>query len=112
MLSGVIIMLSLSSKFLVCVPRFSRQNERFRAVGRAVVRVAEMLEADVEVSQRKDVLSIWVYYKNSENMEIPVYSDWEKDWDENHVFHAIRNKLYGMSFDSNHPVLQVVGTRL
>lgn len=100
-----------SGKFLICIPRFSRRNERFGTVGRAVVRVAELLGADIEVSQRKNVLSAWVYYKNGGKEEIPVYFDWGKDWDEDDVFHSIRSKLHGLSHLPEHAILQVVRRR-
>jgi hypothetical protein len=39
------------------------------------VKIAEMLGADIEISQRTDVLSVWFYYKNDEKDKVPLYSD-------------------------------------
>ncbi|MGD8506368.1 MAG: hypothetical protein PVF15_06855 [Candidatus Bathyarchaeota archaeon] len=82
------------SSFLICVPRGSRQPERFRTVGRAVVRIAEMLGAEIEISQKRHLLSVWVYYKNDGKEWRPVYCDWGKDWRENDVFASIKGEIY------------------
>jgi len=91
----MIIMVSNSGEFLVCVPPFSgvRARERFRTVGQAAVRVAELLGADIEVSQRRNLLSVWVYYKNGGKEWSPVYFDWGKDWGEKDVFNSIRSEV-------------------
>jgi hypothetical protein len=93
---------------MVYYPRFSRRNDRLRIIAHAVNRIADSLEANMEISPRKDVLSVWVYLKGSGNEKVPVYSDWGKDWNENDVFQAIKNKLYGLSYRPEHAVLQVI----
>ena len=97
-------MFSNRPKFSIHVPSFSMRDRRFRPVGRAVVRLAELLDADIEISQRRNVTSIWVYYQNCGKKEIPMYCDWGKDWSEDDVCNLIRNKLYGLSFISEHAI--------
>ena len=100
-----------SGKFLIYTSRFSRRRERLKTVGRAVVRVAERLGADIEVYQRNDALSVFVYYKNGGKEEIPVYCDWDKNWNEEEVYHAIRNVIYTLSFHPEYTVLQTIRKR-
>ena len=104
----MIIMVSNSGEFLVCVPRFSgvRARERFRTVGQAAVRMAELLGADIEVSQRRNLLSVWVYYKNGGKEWSPVYFDWGKDWGEKDVFKSIRSEVGRLSAHHESFVLQ------
>lgn len=85
--------------------------KRHKTVGRAVVRIAEMLGADIELSQRRNVLSVWVYYKNGGKEEIPLYCDWGKNWNEDDVYYAIRNVVYALSFHPEPAVLQPVRRR-
>jgi len=91
----VIVIVSNSGKFLIHVPLISgvRARERFRTVGQAAVRIAELLGADIEVSQRRNLLSVWVYYKNGGKEWSPVYFDWGKDWGEKDVFKSIRSEV-------------------
>lgn len=91
-------------KLLICIPRFSRQEERVNTVKRAVARIAEKLKADVELSWRND-FSVWVYYKNGGDEEYPVYCDWGKDGNVNDVYSAIRSVLFTLSFLPEHAAL-------
>jgi hypothetical protein len=95
-------------RFLIYTSRFARRGGRLKTVGHAVVRVAERLGANIEVYQRKDVLSIFVYYKDGGKEEIPVYCDWEKNWNEEDVYHAIRSVIYALSFHPEYAVLQTI----
>jgi len=76
-------------------------RERFRIVGRAVVRIAEMFGADIEVSQKRNLLSVWVYYKNGEEEWSPIYFDWGKHWNEDEVFGAIRSEVHRSTKQDN-----------
>jgi hypothetical protein len=109
-LSGVRIIFS-SGKFLIYASRFSRRRERLKTVGRAVVRVAERLGVDIEVYSRRNVLSIFVYYMNENNGEIPVYCDWGKTLNEEDVYHSIRSVVYALSFHPKYEVLQTIRKR-
>jgi len=100
-----------SGKFLIYTSRFSRQGERLKTVGRAVIKVAERLRADIEVSQRRDVLSIFVYYKNESKNAVPIYCDWGKSWSEEDVYHAIRSMIYTLSFHPDYTILQTIRKR-
>jgi len=101
-------MVSRDSSFLICVPQASaiRVRERFRTVGRAVVRIAEMMDADIGVSQKMNLLSVWVYYKNGEEEWNPVYFDWGKHWSEDEVFGAIRSEVRPSSAQRENIILQ------
>lgn len=107
---GVRIIFS-NEKFLICASRFSRRKNRLKTVGRAVVRVAERLGVDIEVYSRKNILSIFVYYMNGNNEEIPVYCDWGKTLNEEDVYHAIRSVIYALSFHPRYEVLQTIRKR-
>ncbi len=108
MLSGGRITLSNGNKFLIHVPRFSRQDPRLRTVVSAVTRVAEMLGADIEIYRRRDVLSVWVYYTKSGEERVPVYFDWGKTWSDNDVFHAIRGTIHGLSLHTEQTLCEPI----
>lgn len=55
------IMLPNHGKFLIYFSQFSGLNKRFRTIVNAVVRLAEKLRTDIELSQKKSALSVWVY---------------------------------------------------
>lgn len=101
-------MLSNNGKFMVYTSPFSTRNGRLETVGRAVVKIAERLEADIEITQRRDVLSIFVYYENGGEEKIPVYCDWGKNWNEDDIYHAIRSVVYTLSFHPEYSVLQKI----
>jgi hypothetical protein len=105
---GEIVMPDYDGKFLVYFPRLSGRNERLKTVVRAVSRLSETLGTDIELSQRRDVLSVWVYFKNSRKEKIRLYSDWGKNWSEDDVFHTIENKLYGLFLHHEHAVSPVI----
>lgn len=109
-LNGVRIIFS-NEKFLIYASRFSRRRDRLKTVGRAVVRVAERLGVNIEVYPRKNILSIFVYYTNGNNEEIPVYCDWGKTLNEEDVYHAIRSVIYALSFHPRYEVLQTIRKR-
>ncbi len=103
----------ISDRFLICIPRASdkRARQRFKTVGRAVIRMAELLGADIEISQRRNLLSVWVYYKNEGKEWSPIYYDWGKDWSENEVLSSIRSELYRLPRHHNIFVSQSAQTR-
>ncbi len=94
---------SSAGKFLICVPRHSRSYGRLRTVTQAVLRVADALGKDIEVSNKKNVLSVWVYYKEGSEIESPVYSDWGKNWSEDEVLRELESRLYGLSHRTGEP---------
>ena len=74
----------------------------------AVLRIADELGKDIEVSNKKNVLSVWVYYKERGERESPLYSDWEKNWNEDEVFRELKSVMYGLSHRiSEDAVLQI-----
>lgn len=101
-------MLSHNGKFMVYTSPFSTQRERLKTVVSAVVRIAERLGANIEISQRDNILSIFVYYKNGGKEKIPVYCDWGKKWNEKDVYHAIRSVVYALSLHPEYSFLQTI----
>ena len=104
-------MLSNNGKFMVYASPFSTRNGRLKTVGRAVVRIAERLGAEVEIAQRRGVLSIFVYFKNGGKEKIPVYCDWGKKWNEDDIHHSIWSVIYALSFHPGYSVLQTIRGR-
>lgn len=100
-------MASRIGRFVVRIPPSPRRMDRIRTVGRATVRIAEMLGADIEVQQRHNASVVWVYYDNGNKEEL-LYHDWSRDWSEEYIFNYIRRLLYGQSFLPEHAELQVV----
>lgn len=95
-------------KFLIYIPSFSNKKERVRAVGAAVVRVADVLGADVEVKPR-GVYAPHVYFCNGDGDErIPVYNDWGKHYSEQEVYDYIRNVIFALSFHSEYSPLKII----
>lgn len=86
--------------------------ERLKIVGSAVAKLADSLKLRTEVSPKENVLSIYVYYRASGGVEIPVYSDWGKNWKEEEVHRAIRNMLFVLSFHPNHSRLRTVRQKM
>ena len=82
--------------------------ERLKIVGSAVTKVANSLKLETELSPRKKLLSIYVYYKSDAGDEIPVYCDWGKTWKEDEVYHAIRNMMFVLSFHPRHSNLRTI----
>ena len=95
-----------NGKFLIYTSRFSSQDNRLRVVGSAVAKVAKALSLGVEVASTKKILSVYVYYRNENGEEIPVYCDWGKNWGEEDVYKAIRNMMFVLSFHPEHSSLQ------
>jgi len=84
-------------KFLVYVSRFQRQNERVKAVGRAVIRIADELKAEIEIKSW-NVLAPHVYCIDSRDGEKKlIYADWGKNWGEDEVYNSIRKAILPLS---------------
>ncbi len=95
----MIIVVFNGGRFRICIPLVSgiRIRERFRTVGRAVVRMAETVGADIEVSQKKHLLSVWVYYTRPGREWSTVYFDYGKNWREDEVFSSIKGEFDRLS---------------
>jgi len=83
-------------------------GERLRIVGSAVAKVADTLQLETELSPKRKLLSIYVYYKGDLDDEIPVYCDWGKSWKEEDVYRAIRNMMFVLSFHPQHSKLRMI----
>jgi len=100
-------MLENNGKFMIYASN-SPRLERLRIVGSAVAKVASFLKLETELSPRRKLLSIYVYYKSDAGDEIPVYCDWGKGWKEEDVYRAIRNMMFVLSFHPRHPSLRTI----
>lgn len=100
-------MLESNGKFMIYASR-KPSPRRLKIVGSAVAKVADSLNLETELSSRKKLLSIYVYYKGDLGDEIPVYCDWGKSWEEEDVFRAIRNMMFVLSFHPRHSKLRAI----
>jgi hypothetical protein len=100
-------MLESNGKFTIYASSTPRA-ERLKVIGSAVARVADSLNLETELSRKRKLLSIYVYYRGSEGDEIPIYCDWGKSWDEKDVYKAIKNMMFVLSFHPHHPALRTL----
>ena len=87
-------------------------TNRLRVVSKAVSKVANSLKLKTEFSLRRELLSIYVYYRSEAGDEIPIYSDWGKSSNEEDVHRAIRSMMFVLSFHPNHPNLRTIRKRM
>ena len=102
---------SRNGKFILYASAFSEQNERLTTVGQAVARIAENLGAEIEIVQRMNVLSIFVYYKKGGREEVPVYCDWGKNLSVDDVYYSVWSVVYALSFHPEYTFLQTIRKR-
>lgn len=100
-------MIESGGKFLIYASN-SPLPERLRIIGSAVAKVANSLSLETELSPRRKLLSIHVYYRSETGDEIPVYSDWGKAWKEEEIYRAIRNMMFVLSFHPHHSNLKTI----
>jgi hypothetical protein len=105
-------MYASSGKFLIYTSRFSSSSGRLRIINSAVARLAKSLGLGIEVASTQKILSVYVYYRNEDGEEIPVYCDWGKNWDEKDVYKAIRNMMFVLSFHPEYTGLQGIRKEL
>lgn len=100
-------MLENSGKFMIYASN-KPSPKRLKIVGSAVAKVADSLKLKTEVSPKRKLLSIYVYYKGDAGDEVPVYCDWGKNWKEKDVYRAIRNMMFVLSFHPHHSSLRSI----
>lgn len=105
-------MLSTSEKLLIYTPRFSTYYDRAKVVGSAVAKIAQKIKMETEVATKAKLLSVYVCYRSRDDEEIPVYSDWGKDWNEEDVSHAIKSVMFALSFHPKHSSLRAIRREL
>lgn len=98
-------------KFLIYSSR-AQNSERLKIVGSAVSKVANSLNLKTEALPRRELLSIYVYYKDGAGDEIPIYCDWGKYWKEREVSRAIRNMMFVLSFHPRHSALRALRSQM
>lgn len=82
-------------KLLVYISRFQKQRERVRAVGRAVIRIADEFKAEIEIKPW-NVLAPHVYFMDGGERKL-IYTDWGKNWGEDEVYNHIRKVVPPLS---------------
>ncbi|MGB9135598.1 MAG: hypothetical protein WCC63_08495 [Candidatus Bathyarchaeia archaeon] len=100
-------MLENNEKFMIYASNVP-SAERLRVIGSAVAKVADSLNLETELSKKRKLLSIYVYYRSDEGDEIPVYCDWGKSWKEEDVYRAIRNMMFVLSFHPSYSSLRTL----
>jgi hypothetical protein len=99
--------LESNGKFMIYASN-TPSTERLRVIGSAVTKVADSLNLETELSKKRKLLSIYVYYRSDAGDEIPVYCDWGKSWKEEDVYKAIRNMMFVLSFHPSHSSLRTM----
>jgi len=95
-------------KILVFISRFQRQRERVKAVGRAVIRIADELKAEIEI-RRWNVLAPHVYYVDSKGGEKKlIYTDWGKNWSEDEVYDHIKKAILHLSHLHEYSIIEPI----
>jgi hypothetical protein len=87
-------------------------TNRLKVVGKAVSKVADLLDLRTEYSLKRESLSIYVYYRSETGAEIPVYSDWGKSCSEDDVNRAIKSMMFVLSFHPDHRSLRMGRKRM
>lgn len=100
-------MLENNGKFMIYASN-RPSPERLKIVGSAVAKIASYLKLTTELSAKRRLLSIYVYYRSNAGDEIPVYCDWGKDWREEDVYRAIRSMMFVLSFHPSHSSLRTI----
>jgi len=91
-------MMQNEAEILIYAPRIRDENDRLKIVSSAVAKIATKLKLRFQVASKKELASIYVYFRDRNAEEIPLYSDWGKNGDESAVYHAIRNIMFALSF--------------
>ncbi|UCD96045.1 MAG: hypothetical protein JSV35_06005 [Candidatus Bathyarchaeota archaeon] len=86
--------------------------DRLRIVDTAVSNVAGSLNFELEHSNRKELLSIYVYYEGASGDEIPLYCDWGKQLGADEVSRSIRSMMFVLSFHPKHSNLRGIRTSM
>ncbi len=97
-------MLSNNGRFLVYAPN---HNKRLGIVKPAVVKAAQNLRLELEVTHTKKLSPIYVYYRSRRDEEdIPIYCDWGKEGTVEDVYRAIQGMMFVLSFHPEHSELR------
>lgn len=105
-------MYAANGKLLIYTSRFSNHDNRLKIINSAVAKIAKSLSLGIEVASTKKVLSVYVYYRNEDGEETPVYCDWGKNWGEEDIYKAIRNMIFVLSFHPDYSGLRDVRKEL
>ena len=89
--------MSTRGKILVYAP----DNNGFigiKSVENAANKIARRLKLGLEIIQRADLKSVWVYFESCDGQLIPVYFNYWPDCSEEEVYMKIRNMMFVLSF--------------
>ena len=91
--------MSSNGKILIYAPNSSDVGfSGVKNVKSAATKIAKRLKLGVEVIQREDLTSIWVYFENRDGQLVPVYFNYWPDCPEEEVYLKIRNMMFVLSF--------------
>ena len=86
-----------TERFVVYAPRYCRFNYgRLRTIVSAAKRAAQDLGISIDGVLRRNTLSVTVYYENA-GKENWVYSDWERNFNEDKIYDIIRGLIFALN---------------
>lgn len=86
-----------SESLVLCIPEeCSVQDERLEVVASAVKQAARELGLRIESVYKRNLLSVSVIFK-AQDEENWVYSDWNKDWDQDLIYRTICNFAWAVN---------------
>jgi hypothetical protein len=88
-----------NGKLLIYAPNETRMVfHEIEKVKSAAYRIARRLNLGVEVIQRIDLKSIWVYFESCNGELVPIYFNYGLSRREEEVYAKIRNMMFVLSF--------------
>lgn len=90
--------MSSNGKILIYAPNSSNGFDEVRNVENAAGKIAKRLKLGLEVIQRADLNSVWVYFESRDGQLIPVYFNYWSNRSEEEIYMKIRNMMFVLSF--------------
>ena len=90
--------MSSNGKILIYAPNNSDGFDGVKSIESAASKIAKRLKLGLEVIQRADLNSVWVYFESCDGQLIPVYFNYWPDCREEEVYMKIRNMMFVLSF--------------
>jgi len=90
--------MSSNGKILIYAPNNSSGFDVVKNIENAASKIAKRLKLGLEIIQRADLNSVWVYFESCDGQLIPVYFNYWPDCPEEEVYMKIRNMMFVLSF--------------
>ncbi len=90
--------MSSNGKILIYAPNGNGSFGGVRNVRSAAEKIARRLKLGVEVIQREDLSSVWVYFENYDGQLVPIYFNYWLNCPADEVYMKIRNMMFVLSF--------------